>query len=82
MVNIFVGTNTGDKDGFREIVKSTPVPIVIAGGPKKKGLDEEFLAMVKDVISAGARGICIGRNVWQRENIKEMISALTQIVHK
>ena len=27
---------TGDIDSFSKIVKSTPVPIVIAGGPKAK----------------------------------------------
>ncbi len=73
---------TEDKEGFGEIVKSTPVPIVIAGGPKGKGSDEEFLSMIKETISAGARGICIGRNVWQRTDPKKIITALCQVVHK
>ena len=73
---------TGDKEGFKRIVKSTPAPILIAGGPKEKGSDKEFFSMIKEAISAGARGICIGRNVWQRKNPKEMIARLCQIVHK
>lgn len=73
---------TGDKEGFKRIVKSTPVPIVIAGGPKENGSDKEFVSMIAEAISAGARGICIGRNVWQRPDPKEQIAALSQVVHK
>jgi DhnA family fructose-bisphosphate aldolase class Ia len=72
---------SGDKEGFKWITRSTPVPIWIAGGPKGNGSDESFLAMIKDAIEAGARGVTIGRNVWQRENPRQMIEALCKIVH-
>jgi len=36
---------TGTIDTFREVVSTTPVPVVIAGGPKTRG-DEEFLKLV------------------------------------
>ncbi len=71
---------SGTIDGFKEITSTTPVPIVIAGGPKTEG-DEEFLKQVKDAMTAGAKGICIGRNVWQRRNTQNMIKALSAIVH-
>ena len=71
---------TGTIDTFREVVSTTPVPVVIAGGPKARG-DKEFLKLVWEAIQAGAKGICIGRNVWQRKNLKRMLSALCQVVH-
>jgi len=71
---------TGDPDAFGRIVRSTPVPIVVAGGPKT-GTDEEFLHMIEDAMAAGAGGICIGRNVWQRDNLKGMLQALSRLVH-
>lgn len=71
---------TGSIDTFREVVSTTPVPIVIAGGPKMRE-DKDFLQLVSKAIQAGAKGICMGRNVWQRKNIKGMILALCHIVH-
>ncbi len=73
---------SGDMEGFKRIVKSTPAPILIAGGPKNTASDKEFLSMIEEAVSAGAKGICIGRNIWQRDNIKRMVSDLSQIVHK
>ena len=40
---------TGDIDSFSKVVKSTPVPIVIAGGPKAK-TDLDILQMTEDAI--------------------------------
>jgi len=62
------------------VVSTTPILIVIAGGPKKRE-DKDFLQLVKEAIQAGAKGICMGRNAWQRKNIKGMILALCHIVH-
>jgi len=71
---------TGYVDTFREVVSATPIPIVVAGGPKAQG-NKDFLRLVKEAIQAGAKGICMGRNVWQRKNTEGMISALCGIVH-
>jgi fructose-bisphosphate aldolase/2-amino-3,7-dideoxy-D-threo-hept-6-ulosonate synthase len=72
---------TGDPDTFKEVVKGCPVPVVIAGGPKTN-TDREFLEMVAGAIEGGARGVAIGRNVFQHKNPTAMTRALTQIVHK
>ena len=71
---------TGSIDTFKEVVFTTPIPVVIAGGPKTRG-DKDFLQRVYEVIQAGAGGICMGRNVWGRQNIKGMLLALGHIVH-
>lgn len=75
-----VKTNyTGSVDTFREVVRGTPIPVVIAGGPKAKS-DLEFLAMVHDAMQAGAKGVSIGRNVFQHDDIAGITKALARIV--
>jgi fructose-bisphosphate aldolase/2-amino-3,7-dideoxy-D-threo-hept-6-ulosonate synthase len=78
----FIKTNyTGSVESFREVVKSCPVPIVIAGGPKTETL-RDTLEMVKGAIEAGAIGVCIGRNTWQAKNPRAMARAISRIVHE
>ncbi|MEA1985444.1 MAG: 2-amino-3,7-dideoxy-D-threo-hept-6-ulosonate synthase [Euryarchaeota archaeon] len=72
---------TGDVDSFRDVVDGCPVPIVIAGGPKTN-TDEEFLEMIRGAMDAGARGVAIGRNVFQHPDPASMTRAITQIVHR
>jgi class I fructose-bisphosphate aldolase len=48
---------------FRQIVESSPVPVIAAGGPKAKNLLEALNAMAS-VVEDGGRGATIGRNVW------------------
>lgn len=58
------------------------VPLVILGGPAA-GTPEDLLEMVEGAIGAGARGITIGRRVWQRpiEQATELLLRLAAIVH-
>ncbi len=77
-----VKTNyTGSIDSFKEVVKGTTIPVVIAGGPKAKS-EQEFLAMVYDAVQSGAKGISIGRNVFEHEDVVSMTRALAGIVFK
>ncbi len=71
---------TGDVKSFKRVVEGCPVPVVVAGGPKM-GSDEEILKMVRAAIDAGARGVAIGRNVFQAENPTKMTRAISMIVH-
>ena len=72
---------TGNFEAYKEVVDSTPLPIVIAGGPKAN-TDREFLQMVDDCMKVGAKGMCIGRNVWGRKDPKNILAALNAIVHE
>ena len=58
------------------------VPVVILGGPAQ-GTAEELCVMVEQAIAAGARGITIGRRVWQRpiDDATELLRRLAGIVH-
>jgi fructose-bisphosphate aldolase/2-amino-3,7-dideoxy-D-threo-hept-6-ulosonate synthase len=71
---------TGSTESFREVVAGCPVPVVIAGGPKT-ATDLEFLQMIEGAMKAGARGVAIGRNVFQHRDPTRMTRAICAIVH-
>jgi fructose-bisphosphate aldolase/2-amino-3,7-dideoxy-D-threo-hept-6-ulosonate synthase len=70
---------TGDPDSFRKVVKSCPVPIVIAGGPKAN-TDREILEMCSGAMSAGAKGVTFGRNIFQHKNPPGIVRALRKVI--
>lgn len=71
---------TGSVESFRWVVQcARPTLVVMSGGHKTK-TDQEFLERVKDILKAGAIGIAVGRNVWQRENALEIAHQLHQII--
>ena len=68
-------------DNFEKVVKSCPVPLVIAGGPK---LDTEMdaIRLAYKAMQAGARGVDMGRNIWQSPHAVGMIRAIKAVVHE
>lgn len=66
-------------DNFEEVVAACPVPIVVAGGKKLSEQDALTLAYVS--IRDGARGVDMGRNIFQSEHPVEMAAAVNKIVH-
>ena len=72
---------TGSIDTFKSVVESCPVPVVIAGGPKCKSL-EDVLQTTFDSMKAGAAGLSIGRNVFQCDSPTQIAKALSAIVHE
>lgn len=67
-------------DKFEEIVAACPVPIVVAGG--KKLPEREALTLAYRSIQGGARGLDMGRNIFQSENGPQMAEAISKIVHE
>lgn len=71
---------TGDCDSFEPIVQNALVRVMILGGPSSGSVQ----AMVDDVagaMAAGARGIVMGRSVWQTGDPAAVMSALCRVVH-
>ena len=54
------------EEGTRRLVEDLGLPIVIAGGPRS-GDPQQTIESVRQSVVAGAQGIIVGRNVWQRE---------------
>lgn len=66
-------------DGFEDIVRDTPVPLIIAGG-KKIG-EREAIVMAASAMRAGAAGVDMGRNIFQSDCPVGMIKAVRAVVH-
>jgi fructose-bisphosphate aldolase/2-amino-3,7-dideoxy-D-threo-hept-6-ulosonate synthase len=70
---------TGDRDSFKKVVRTCPVPVVIAGGPKAT-TDEDILDMCDGAMHAGAIGVTFGRNIFQHKNPPQILHALSRII--
>ncbi len=67
-------------DGFEEVVEACGnVPVVIAGG--KKIDEKDALKLAFNAIRDGARGVDMGRNIFQSNRPLGMIQAVKAIVH-
>ena len=71
---------TYDCEDFEEVVAACPVPIVVAGG--KKIPERDALHLAYDVISKGAHGVDMGRNIFQSNYPIEMAKSIAKIVHE
>jgi len=66
-------------DEFEKVVRSCPVPIVIAGGPQLDTF-RDTLQLAHDAISKGASGVDMGRNIWQDEHPIAAIRSVRGVV--
>jgi 3-hydroxy-5-phosphonooxypentane-2,4-dione thiolase len=67
-------------EGFEEVVRSTPVPLVIAGG--KKIPEKDAITLAWNALRSGARGVDMGRNIFQSDCPVGMIRAIRAVVHE
>ncbi len=63
-------------------IRSYPIPFVMLGGSQVKSFQETIDA-VKLAVNVGARGVVMGRNIWQRprDEALEMMGHIWEIVH-
>ena len=71
---------TGSVETFREVVRASPVPVMMSGGPRQEN-PGDFLRVVRNVMDAGAAGVVVGRNVFQSPNPDKISRAIIKIVH-
>ena len=67
-------------EDFEKVVKSCPIPVVIAGG--KKIPEKDALHLAYNAIKDGAVGVDMGRNIFQSQDPVGMIKAVRKIVHE
>ena len=70
---------TGSVESFAEVVEYCDVPVVVAGGSKKSG--KELLEEVRGAMLAGAKGVAIGRNVFQSSQPEIIVKDLRRVIH-
>ena len=66
---------------FEKVVAGCPVPIMIAGGPKCE-TDRDTLNMISKALQEGAKGIVMGRNVWQSPHPQALMAAAHGLIHE
>ncbi len=71
---------TGDPESFSKVVEGCLAPVLIAGGSKLS--DEEMFKSIEGAMAAGAKGLSIGRNVFQNPYPTQFLRAACSIVHE
>ena len=71
---------TEDERSFRAVTNGSPIPVIIAGGPKRSS-DRETLQMIRGAVDGGARGGAIGRNITEHKDPMKMTRAIGKIFH-
>ncbi len=66
---------------FDQVIAGCPVPVMIAGGPKCE-TDLDTLKMIGGALAGGAKGIVMGRNVWQSSRPKELLEVVWSMIHE
>ena len=66
-------------DDFEHVAGTCPVPTVIAGGKKIPEMDA--INMAYNAVQAGARGVDMGRNIFQSDCPVGMIQAVRSVIH-
>ena len=68
-------------DGFERVSSTCYAPAVILGGAKK-GSEKEMLEKIRTALDVGAKGVAIGRNIFQADNPQAMVTAVAALIHK
>lgn len=66
-------------EDYQAVICSSYIPVVVLGGSKQS--PEQLIGEVKQALGAGARGVAVGRNIWQSECAGEMAALLAGVVH-
>ncbi len=70
----------GSLEEYRKLVRTTPSPLLLGGGNRLDD-DNAFLGLVRETVAAGAAGICIGRNLFQRRPVETFAKKVAAILH-
>lgn len=72
---------TGDPQSYKWVIESAgKAKVFVVGGPKVETVDE-ILATAKEIISIGAVGFAIGRNIWQSKDPIATAAKIAEIIY-
>lgn len=63
---------SGDLETMRAVVNACPIPILVLGG-SRSGSDDDVLRVTREIASTGAAGVFFGRNIFQAENVSDLM---------
>ena len=69
---------TGDPLYFKQIVRaSSPLPVLVAGGPYKS--DADLVSIARNSLAAGAAGCCFGRGLAYAKDLKVVVQQIKDV---
>ena len=71
---------SGSPDTMREVVATSSVPLIVAGG-SSRGSDAAVLTFVENVLAGGVSGLAVGRNIFGSKAPAHLIRAIAERVH-
>jgi predicted phospho-2-dehydro-3-deoxyheptonate aldolase len=70
----------GSIEAMHEVIDGCFVPVLIAGGDKSDS-ERSVLQMVRDAMAGGAAGVCMGRNLFQADDVARFLRSVADVVH-
>jgi 2-amino-4,5-dihydroxy-6-oxo-7-(phosphonooxy)heptanoate synthase len=70
----------GSAAEMADVVRSCPVPLIVAGGPA--ATDDEVLDYVAEALRGGVAGVAMGRKIFQARDPGLMARRVAQLVHQ
>ncbi|MGA7292313.1 MAG: hypothetical protein WBW85_07230, partial [Terriglobales bacterium] len=67
---------SGSRESFRAVVASCYRPVVVLGGSRQD--PEQLITSTRDALVAGARGVAVGRNIWQAADPGRVAASLVE----
>lgn len=71
----------GSAAALRGITAALPVPVLMAGGPRREPSDLGTVRLVAEVVQGGAAGILFGRQIFQADKPLAVMKACRAIIH-
>ncbi len=70
----------GSIDEMADLTAEAPVPVIVAGGPRR-ATTTELLSHVDDAMRGGAAGVAMGRNIFQADDPGGLARRLSTVIH-
>ncbi len=71
----------GSPERMAEITRDCPVPLIVAGGPRRASTGE-VLSYVADALHGGAAGVAMGRNIFEASDPGAIARQLSDLIHR
>jgi DhnA family fructose-bisphosphate aldolase class Ia len=70
----------GTQEGISKVLAGIQIPLVFAGGEKKDNT-QSTLKVVHNAVTAGAAGVCMGRNIFQHPRPELFTYLISRLIH-